>query len=221
MARRLPDGAGARAEAVRVLEAGGLVAIPTDTVYGIAVALATQGGIERLFATKSRPPDKAIALLLADAAQASEIGELSSAATALATAFWPGGLTLVVPRRLDRPLPLALTGGELAPGAIPTIGLRVPDHAAPRALARAVGPLPTTSANRSGEPELEDAEAIERELGGALELILDGGPARGGTASTVVECTGDAVLILRVGAISAEAIQSVVSPRRWGSATGP
>ena len=103
MAKHLPDGPAARREAVRVLLDGGVVAVPTDTVYGIAVALATPGGIERLFAAKSRPPDKAIALLLADASQAAEIGELSPAAEALAAAFWPGGLTLVVRRRLDRP----------------------------------------------------------------------------------------------------------------------
>jgi L-threonylcarbamoyladenylate synthase len=206
MTRRLPDGPEGRAEAVRALAAGGVVALPTDTVYGIAVALQTPGGIERLFAAKARPPDKAIALLLADAAQAAEIGELTPAAEALARAFWPGGLTLIVPRRGDRPLPAALTGGALAPGAIPTVGLRVPDHDAPRALARALGPLPTTSANRSGEPEAKDADEIERLLGGSLELILDGGSAPGGPASTVVDVTGDAPRIVRSGAIGDEAI---------------
>lgn len=212
MARRLVDGPEARAEAVRVLAAGGLVAIPTDTVYGIAVALGTPGGIERLFAAKSRPPDKAIALLLADAGQAAEIGEMTEAASALAQAFWPGGLTLVVPRRTDRPLPATLTGGELAPGATaphgaaPTVGLRVPAHDAPRALARALGPLPTTSANRSGEPEARDADEIERLLGNAIDLILDGGPATGGTASTVVDCTGPAPQMRREGAVAVEAL---------------
>ena len=205
-ARGIDDDPAGRAEAVRVLEAGGIVAVPTDTVYGIAVALSTPGGIERLFAAKSRPPDKAIALLLADVAQAGDIGVLSPSAEALARAFWPGGLTLVVRRRTDRDLPAALTGGELAPGAIPTVGLRVPAHAAPRALARALGPLPTTSANRSGEPELRDAAAIEAELGDALDLILDGGPSMGGPASTVVDATGDEVRILRAGAISTDAI---------------
>lgn len=206
MARRIDDGPEGRTEATRVLTAGGLIAIPTDTVYGIAVALATPGGIERLFAAKSRPPDKAIALLIADVAQASEIGEMTAAATALATAFWPGGLTLVVPRRTDRALSAALTGGDLAPGAIPTVGLRVPAHDAPRALARALGPLPTTSANRSGEPEARDAAEIEALLGQAVDLILDGGPSRGGPASTVVDCTGPKPEIRRAGAISAEEI---------------
>ncbi len=205
-ARRLVDGPEARREAVRVLLAGGVVAVPTDTVYGIAVALATPGGIERLFAAKSRPPDKAIALLLADADQAPEIGVMSVAAAVLAGAFWPGGLTLVVPRRVDRPLPAALTGGAEAPGAVATVGLRVPDHAAPRALAAAVGPLPTTSANRSGEPEARDAGEIEQLLGDALDLILDGGRSIGGPASTVVDATGETLRILREGAIPVRAI---------------
>jgi L-threonylcarbamoyladenylate synthase len=204
--RRVPDGPDGRSTAIEALRAGGVVAMPTDTVYGIGVSLDTPGGIERLFAAKSRPPDKAIALLLADLEQAADIGELTPAAQALAAAFWPGGLTLVVPRRMDRPLPAALTGGELAPGAIPTVGLRVPNHDAPRALARALGPLPTTSANRSGEPEARDADEIERLLGGAIELVLDGGPAGGGPASTVVDVTSEAPRILRSGAVDEEAI---------------
>lgn len=206
MTRRVADGSPGREEAVRALAGGGVIALPTDTVYGIAVALETPGGIERLFAAKARPPDKAIALLLADAEQAADIGVLTPAAQLLARAFWPGGLTLVVPRRGDRPLPASLTGGELAPGAIQTVGLRVPNHDAPRALARALGPLPTTSANRSGEPEARDADEIERLLGGALELILDGGPALGGPASTVVDVTGESPRILRVGAVAPEDI---------------
>lgn len=201
-ARRLPDDAEGRAEAARTLEAGGIVAFPTDTVYGIAVALDTPGGIERLFAAKRRPPDKAIALLLADAEQATEIGELNGPAAALARGFWPGGLTLVVPRRADVTLPAALGGL----GAIATVGLRVPGHDAPRALARAVGPLPTTSANRSGEPEARDADELEVLLGSSLDMILDGGTASGGVASTVVDATSELVRILRKGAISAEAI---------------
>jgi len=205
-ARRLPDGTDARNEAARVLLAGGVIAVPTDTVYGIAVALATPGGIERLFAAKSRPPDKAIALLLADADQAPEIGVLSGSAAALAREFWPGGLTLVVPRRVDRPLPAALTGGADAPGAIATVGLRVPDHPAPRALAAAVGPLPTTSANRSGEPEARDASEIQATLGDALDLIIDGGPSIGGPPSTVIDATGPTLRILREGAVPAAEI---------------
>jgi L-threonylcarbamoyladenylate synthase len=207
--RRLPDGPEARAEAALVLAAGGVVAFPTDTVYGIAVSLDTPGGIERLFAAKQRPPDKAIALLIADAEQASEIGELNAVARALAQAFWPGGLTLVIPQRPDRSLPAALTGD--ASIAHPKVGLRVPDHETPRALARAVGPLPTTSANRSGEPEARDAEELEAQLGTALDLIIDGGPAHGGPASTVVDTTTEPVRVLREGAVSIDRIDRCLS----------
>jgi L-threonylcarbamoyladenylate synthase len=196
----LPDDAVGRAAAVDVLRAGGVVALPTDTVYGICVALDTPGGIERLFAVKRRPPDKGIMLLLEELDQARTIGAMNRAAHVLAEAFWPGGLTVVVPQRHDRPLPQALTAGTS------TIGLRVPDHPAPRALAGGVGPLPTTSANISGVPEARDATEILAQLGDAIELILDGGPAHGGPASTVVDCTRSRPRILRVGAVSLERV---------------
>jgi L-threonylcarbamoyladenylate synthase len=205
---RVRDDAAGRARAVAVLRAGGVVALPTDTVYGIGVALETPGGIERLFAAKRRPPDKAVMLLLADAGQAPEIGDLGPVARELARSFWPGGLTLVVPRRADVLLPPALTAGTS------TIGLRVPDHDAPRALAAAVGPLPVTSANRSGEPECRNAPAIEATLGHGVDLVLDGGEAHGGPASTVVDCTGTAPRVLRAGAIDPGRIDEVL--RRAG-----
>jgi L-threonylcarbamoyladenylate synthase len=203
-ARVVPDDATGREAAIEVLRAGGVVALPTDTVYGIAVALDTPGGIERLFEVKRRPVDKGIALLLESAEQAASIGSMTPAATALGAACWPGGLTVVVEQRADVPFPAALTGGSA------TIGLRVPDHDAPRALARAVGPLPTTSANISGIPEGRDASEILAQLGDAIDLILDGGVAHGGPASTVVDCTGDAPLILRVGAITAERVAQIL-----------
>ena len=194
-ARIVPDDESGRADAIAVLRAGGIVALPTDTVYGIAVDLATPGGVERLFAAKRRPPDRGIVLLLASAAQADDVGVLGPAARALAAAFWPGGLTLVVPQRPHVTPPAALTGGT------PTIGVRLPDHATPRALAAAVGPIPTTSANRSGRPEGRDAPEIVDQVGDAIDLVLDGGPAHGGPASTVVDCTGERPRVLRVGAV--------------------
>jgi L-threonylcarbamoyladenylate synthase len=200
----VPDDEAGRARAVELLRNGGLVALPTDTVYGIAVALATPGGIGRLFAAKRRPPDKGIMLLLADAAQAAEIGHMTPGAAALAATFWPGGLTIVVPQRDGVDLPPELTGGT------PTIGLRVPDHDSPRALAAGIGPLPTTSANRSGSPEGRDAVDILDQLGDAVDLVLDGGPAHGGAASTVVDCTGPEARILRVGAIPVERVAGVL-----------
>jgi L-threonylcarbamoyladenylate synthase len=203
-ARIVRDDPAGREAAIEVLRAGGIVALPTDTVYGIAVALNAPDGIERLFHVKQRPPDKAIALLLDDIAQATSIGVMTAAATALATACWPGGLTVVVAQRADVPFPAAMTGG------VATVGLRVPDHAAPRALARAVGPLPTTSANLSGVPEARDVAEILAQLGGAIDLILDGGSAHGGPASTVVDCTGPSPVVLRVGAIPIERLAAVL-----------
>jgi L-threonylcarbamoyladenylate synthase len=204
-ARIVPDDEAGRAVAVKVLRDGGIVALPTDTVYGIAVSLATPGGIERLFHVKQRPPDKAVMLLLDDAAQAAEAGLMTPAATALATACWPGGLTVVVPQRPDVRWPAALTGGSA------TIGLRVPDHDAPRALARAVGPLPTTSANVSGSPEASDAAGIVAQLGAGIDLVLDGGAAHGGPASTIVDCTGARPVILRAGAVSPDRVAAILA----------
>ena len=194
-ARIVQDDVDGRAVAVATLRSGGVVALPTDTVYGIAVALDTAGGIARLFQVKRRPPDKGIVLLLDDAPQAGSIGVMGAAATALTTAFWSGGLTVVVQRRPDVALPAALTGGA------ETIGLRVPDHSTPRTLALGVGPMPTTSANVSGVPEARDAAEILEQLGEGIDLILDGGPAHGGPASTVVDCTGERPVVLREGAI--------------------
>jgi L-threonylcarbamoyladenylate synthase len=203
-ARIVPDDASGRSAAVEVLRAGGIVALPTDTVYGIAAALDTPGGIESLFAAKQRPADRGIALLIADADQAPTIAAWPPAAATLAARFWPGGLTIVVPQRRDVSWPPLLTGGAS------TIGLRVPDHDSPRALARAVGPLPTTSANRSGEPEAPDATSIVAQLGDAVGLVLDAGPARGGPPSTVVDCTVDPPRVLRAGAIPVEAIEAAL-----------
>ncbi len=203
-ARILADDAAGRAAAIEVLRAGGIVALPTDTVYGVAVALSTPNGVERLFQVKHRPPDKGIMLLLDAADQAGSIGLMGPAATALAAACWPGGLTVVVPRRPEVELPAALTGGA------PTIGLRVPDHGAPRALARGVGPLPTTSANVSGLPEARDAAEILEQLGDDIDLILDGGVAHGGPASTVMDCTGELPVPLRVGAVPLRKVAAIL-----------
>jgi L-threonylcarbamoyladenylate synthase len=203
--RIVPDGDAARDEGVALLRAGSIVAIPTDTVYGIAADLALPDAIERLFAAKRRPPEKAVAVLLAEAAQAWSLGVPSDAARVLAEAFWPGGLTLVLAVRPEARLPRVLAGGT------PTIGVRVPDHACPRALAAALGPLPTTSANLSGAPESRDAADVARTLGDGVALVIDGGPIRGGPASTVVDCTVDRPTILRQGAIPSAAIAQALA----------
>ena len=198
--RILPDGDVARVEAVDLLRAGLIVAVPTDTVYGIAADLALPDAIERLFAAKRRPPEKAVAVLLADMDQAATLGVLGPVARSLGGRFWPGGLTLVLPVRPGAVLPRVLAAGS------PTIGVRVPDHDAPRAIARALGPLPTTSANVSGEADARDAQEIAARLGDAVALVIDGGPIHGGPASTVVDCTWDLPVIRREGAIPAELI---------------
>ena len=196
-ARLLPDDASGRAAAIEVLRRGGIVAMPTDTVYGVGVALDALDGLARLFAAKDRPPDRAIVLLVADLEQAASVGTFSPAARALAERFWPGGLTLVLAQAPGAVLPAALTGGA------GTIGVRIPDHDCPRRLARDLGPLPVTSANLSGQPDARDATAVLAQLSGRIDLVLDGGPARGGVPSTVVDCSGAVPRILREGAISA------------------
>jgi L-threonylcarbamoyladenylate synthase len=199
-ARVVPDDEAGRALAVNVLCRGGIVAMPTDTVYGVGVALDAERGIERLFEAKDRPLDKAIVLLVADAGQAETVGAMGPAARALAERFWPGGLTLVLRQVEGAGLPAVLTAGQT------TIGVRVPDHDCPRALAREFGPLPVTSANVSGRPGATTAEEVVAQLGERIDLILDGGPARRGVPSTVVDCSAEEPRVLRDGAIGSPEI---------------
>lgn len=185
--------------AVEVLRAGGLVGLPTDTVYGIACALDAPDGVERLFAAKARPADRAIMVLADGLDQLAATVVLTPAARALER-LWPGGLTLVLPLLPGAALPAALTSGAS------TLGVRVPDHPTPRALARLVGPIPTTSANRSGEPEARDAASVVAALGASLDLVLDGGTSASGVPSTVVDCSVERPRILRQGAVPAAVI---------------
>lgn len=206
-ARIVPDDDAGREAALAALRGGGIVAFPTDTVYGIGVAPGTPQGIERLFAAKDRPPDKAIVLLIADPDAVTGIATWTRAGEVLARAFWPGGLTIVLPRARDARVRLALSHGDEPPTSV---GLRVPDHPAPRFLAAGLGALPTTSANRSGLPEAATAAAIQEQLGNSLALILDAGPAPGGPPSTVADASADVVTIVRHGAVSDEAIARVL-----------
>lgn len=203
-ARLVADDAAGLAAAVEALRRGGVVGLPTDTVYGIAVALDTPGGIERLFAVKDRPPDRAIMVLADSLDQVAPEVEIPPAARVLAAACWPGGLTLVLPLRPGATLPPALSAGTA------TLGVRVPDHPVPRAIARAIGPIPATSANRHGEPPALDGSAVVRALGDRLDLVVDGGTARGGTSSTVVDCSTGPPTILRAGALPADALAAVL-----------
>jgi L-threonylcarbamoyladenylate synthase len=186
---------------VAVLERGGVVAIPTETVYGVAV-LPRQEALQRLLAVKRRSPDKGIALLIDSVDQARQLAEMPPAAERLAGRFWPGPLTLVLPVAPGVELPATLTGGR------PTIGFRLPDHDVPRRLARRLGPIAASSANVSGQPDATTAQAVVDALGEELELVLDGGPARGAVPSTVVAFEGAAgePRVLREGAIRASEI---------------
>ncbi|MGZ6260896.1 MAG: L-threonylcarbamoyladenylate synthase [Candidatus Limnocylindrales bacterium] len=189
--------------AIEALRADQLVAIPTETVYGLACGC-TEAALARLLVAKGRPPDKGITLLVDGLAQAATVGALPAAAVRLARRHWPGPLTLVVPLGVGVELPGLITGGG------PNVGLRVPDVPVARALASALGPLPLTSANRSGEAEARTAAEVLAVLGGSVELILDGGPSPGGVPSTVVAFDsgdpGRPWRIARQGALSEDEI---------------
>jgi L-threonylcarbamoyladenylate synthase len=192
--------------AVDALRAGGVIGLPTETVYGIA-ALPTALGVERLITAKQRSAEKGIQLLVDSLEQVQTIAHVPLVAERLAAAFWPGGLTLVLERREDVTLPDLLGGGQ------PTLGLRLPDHAVPRALARRLGPIAASSANLTGRPPALTAEAVMDSLADELALVIDDGPVRGGVASTVVDCALDVATacILREGAISAAEIARAVA----------
>jgi len=189
------DAEGALAEAVAVLKGGGLVAYPSDTVYGLGAAASDQRAVERVFAVKDRDTEKALSLLLADAAGLALLcSEVPFLARVLAERYWPGPLTLVLRRSPDF-LSAALGGGD-------TVAVRVPDHPFLRDVIRTLGePITGTSANRSGQPACRSAQQVEQELGDAVDLIIDGGPSGAGSESTVVSLTGSLPTVLREGVI--------------------
>jgi L-threonylcarbamoyladenylate synthase len=202
MARVLKaDAQGALAEAVAVLKGGGLVAYPSDTVYGLGAAASDEQAVARVFAVKGRPSEKALSLLLADAEDMAPLcADVPVAAKLLAERFWPGPLTLVLWR--------SPAFHSAAVGGSDRVAVRVPDHAFLRELIRALGePITGTSANRSGRPACRTDAEVERELGDDVDLIIDGGPSRAGQESTVVDITGDAPRIIRAGAISRREIE--------------
>lgn len=185
-------------DAVAVLRAGGVVLLPTDTVYGLAVATTCPGAVQQLFDMKGRGRDVPIAVLVADADQAWALAAVPvpPSARRLAERWWPGPLTVVVARA---PGWDADIGGDGT-----TVGLRCPDHALVRDLCRAVGPLATTSANRHGARTPPTAAAAAAAVG-HTGLVVDGGELAG-AASTVVDCTVSPVRVLREGAVPAAAV---------------
>ena len=193
---------GAIEAALAVLSRGGLVAFPTDTVYGVGALAFDSSAVERVFAAKGRDVAKALPILLADAESASRVAEpLPDEARKLAKAFWPGPLTLVV-RKLAC-VPEAVSQGN-------TIGLRVPDHPVAIALLRASGPLAATSANPSGGPDPLSADEVVSGLGDKIDLVLDGGKTPGGRPSTVVDCTVEPPVLVREGPVSLASILAVL-----------
>jgi L-threonylcarbamoyladenylate synthase len=190
-------------KALKVLQNGGLVAFPTDTVYGVG-ALAFDGrAVESIYAAKDRPLEKAIPVLIGDAVDLERVGmNIPGTARKLTTRFWPGPLTILVPKRID--LPEAVSATE-------TVGVRVPDHEVARELLRAAGPMAVTSANISGAKSPVTAQEVYEQLAGRIALIIDGGKTPGGVPSTLVDCTTPELKILREGPISLQELYSALN----------
>ena len=182
--------------AVAILRDGGLVAYPTDTVYGLAALPTDDRAVARLFEAKKRAVDRAVPLLIASPADVElVVNEVPEIARRLMRAFWPGALTIVF-----------RTAADFRSAAVDrTVALRVPGHPTPRQLAELLGaPITGTSANISGEPEPLTADDVRSQLGDAVDLIIDGGRCAGGRPSTVVDCTTEPPRVLREGAVSRE-----------------
>ncbi|HEY64544.1 MAG TPA: threonylcarbamoyl-AMP synthase [Caldilineae bacterium] len=190
--------------AVEVLRSGGLVAFPTDTVYGVAAHAFVPKAVARIYEAKRRPIDRAIPLLLADPEDMEAVAkEIPPLAWELARLFWPGPLTLVLPVHHRVPKEV-VAGGD-------TVAVRIPDHMIPQGLARLLhAPLATTSANRSGGPDAITAQEVMDQIGADIDLILDGGPCPGGVPSTVLDLTTDPPRLLRQGPITRTMLADVL-----------
>ncbi len=190
-------------DAAAIVRRGGIVVLPTDTVYGVGGSLDHPAALDRIFACKGRPLGQTLPVLLGSFSSLERVAtEPSLAVQRLMEFYWPGALTIVIPARPG--LPSAVVG----PGE--TVGVRVPADRSARALIDlAGGALAVTSANRSGAPPALDAASAIRALGGTVDAILDGGPMIGSTASTVVRTTGTTLEILRAGSIDPDDIQQV------------
>jgi L-threonylcarbamoyladenylate synthase len=186
--------------AMAALQGGGLVAFPTETVYGVG-ALAFDGeAISGIYRAKGRSTNKAIPVLVSGRVHLRRVAVLDGSAERLAATFWPGPLTLVVPR--EQAVPPAIGPGD-------TVGVRAPDHRIALELLRSAGPLAASSANRSKGKSPRTAAEVVKALAGRIAVIIDGGTCPGGLPSTVVDCTGPEPVLLREGPISLERIRSV------------
>ncbi len=187
------DSSNSISHAVDILKRGGVVAFPTDTVYGLGVLVSMHESIERLYNIKGRDHTKAIAVLMANADQIDQIvAEPNEKIFKLARRFWPGPLTMVLPRHHDLSDKLSTDN---------SIGVRVPDHPVALELLAASGPLGVTSANLSGGENARTADEVMAQLSGRVHLILDGGETPGGVPSTVVDLTNKLPVLLRSGPI--------------------
>lgn len=189
-------------QTISYLQDGKAVVIPTDTVYGLATLLSDARAIASLYQIKGREPAKAIPVLIGTIEQLALVcQDWSPEAGTLARTFWPGALTLVMPKRPNLPEELS---------SQPTVGVRMPNHPFTLNLLQKVGPLAVTSANISGGKNASTASEVLEQLGGFVPFIADGGTCPGGVPSTVVDCTGQDVAILREGAIPKTSIYKAI-----------
>ena len=186
-----------------ILKQGGIVAYPTDTVYGLGACAGLPGAIERVYKVKERPLNMPLPLLLADVSQITEVAEpVPPIAWVLIHSFLPGALTLVLSKSASVP--------DIVSGGGTTIAIRIPAHLVPVALVEGLGaPIVGTSANLSGRPSPLTAEEVYSQLGDKIDLVIDGGRCPGGKESTIIDVTGVKPVILREGAISREELERV------------
>ncbi len=195
----------ALAEAVRILRAQGLVAFPTETVYGLGADATSDQAVARIFEAKGRPQFNPLIVHVASADQARGLGKFNETADRLAAELWPGPLSLVVPRTPDCPVSM------LASAGLETIALRVPSHPLAQALLNAAQlPLAAPSANRSGSISPTTAAHVHDSLGHAVDLVLDGGACPVGVESTIVDCCLDEPVVLRFGGVTRDSIEQVI-----------
>jgi L-threonylcarbamoyladenylate synthase len=202
--RILPAGEVATVAAAQVLAAGGLIGFPTETVYGLGADATNPQAVARLYRAKGRPAFNPLIAHVGDLAAARKIARFDALAGRLAEAFWPGPLTLVLPRAEGCPV------ADLATAGLDTVAIRIPAHPVARAILRAFGgPVVAPSANLSGHVSPTTAAHVQTDLAGRIDLIVDGGPVEVGVESTIVGCF-EAPMLLRPGGLPREAIERVL-----------
>jgi L-threonylcarbamoyladenylate synthase len=200
-------------QAAALIRSGGLVAFPTETVYGLGANACDGEAVARIFEAKGRPRFNPLIVHVASRDEAERLALFNEDARRLAEAFWPGPLTLVLPRRAEAPL------SDLVSAGLPSVALRVPAHEAALALVREAGvPIAGPSANPSGRVSPTTADHVAADLGDAVDMILDGGPCAAGVESTIVSLIGEEPLLLRAGAVARQEIEDVLGRTIAGAA---